>query len=279
VDTIEELSPSGAIVASVPVPRVGSTLRASIDANDTQRFVFTVDVSDACRVEVEYALFAQQQTVSQAGVFRNVSAGTLKLSFSVLGWNFTAADSTLRVRTSLSFAPGVESFSVSEDRSGFAVRTLPVPGQPLALVARVAMAGFGLVDDSVVVPVPFDVSLANGSLSVAVDVPRFRSSFRYDPDFAVTLEPAQDGDSASQPDLLPLLALIAVVMLPAFILLAAAVVATTVVVHRRRRLARTRSGMDASVQVTPADMSSSSRSSSFDAEASSSPSSSADERV
>lgn len=98
------------------------------------------------------------------------------------------------------------------------------------MVTKINLLRAGLVDNSTIVPIRYWLNSINSTstesqLDLVLEFPFFNSSIFYDPDFSVTLATidSQTDDSGSDRNLLPLLALIALII-PFTMLLLAAVV-------------------------------------------------------
>ena len=233
------------------------------------------------QLDIEYRFFAVEQTVTQDRVTHNVAPSAVKLSVALSGWNFTSPNNTLRLRSTLSFASLVESMSYETNKTNATITYPPSPQNngtetrnvvPLTTVevlcvpdplsglrmrTSVVLLTYGNVDNSsAAVPFGLTVALGNASsLDLSIDVPHFARSFRYDPDFSVSLDYAGEDrqDDSSSPDLLPLVAL-AALALPLGMLIVTVVGVSVACVYRRRAIRLTQTGIGAAVNVNVRDI-------------------------
>src|SRR5262249_31477591 len=104
---------------------------------------------------------------------------------------------------------------------------------------------FGIADNTTNTPITSYLNVTssatgNSSLDLVLELPHFRDSFSYDPDFSITLTGGSasgtgGGDGGSSTPLLPLLALIALILPLAFVLVATATAITACLVWRARK--------------------------------------------
>ena len=191
-------------------------------------------------MEVDYDIFATKSNLNSAGISFDVTPGTLKLSLTIDGWNFSSSSNHIRVQFIVNVQPSIT--SISETTSGNITTFTILSSNVLSTTIR--MLQFGVSDNSTIAPVDFYINTTsstsgdNSTIYLVLVLPYFNSSFHYDPDLSVTFLGGGGGDGGSSTDLYPLFALIAII--PIGLLMIAAVILAIFVVRKWlwRRLAR-----------------------------------------
>jgi len=138
-------------------------------------------------------------------------------------WNWQGINNTLRLHMSVHVTPAATSIPSSTfpalGGSGTITQYTIISGNNV-FSTKVNLIGYGVADE-VNTPVTFALNNPNNNCSVlalTMDFPYFVSGFLYDPDFSVTVDNSYgSGDGSSS--LLPLLALIALIFVPAALVL------------------------------------------------------------
>jgi hypothetical protein len=188
-------------------------------------------------VAILYTLYAVSTNVVSAGVSFQVPASTLKMEIDIAQWPFAMPTNRLLYKISLNIQPAVLSV-IQTNSSEFVIFTFNSVNQSTTIVR---LLRFGVVDGSGTGEVEISLLPTNDSSTFDVRMlfPQFASTFHYDPDFSVTLSTSNGsgggggGDGNSQ--LLPLIALAALIIPIMFILLAIGLLAVLVYKKRARR--------------------------------------------
>jgi len=157
---------------------------------------------------LDYFLFSQDLTLSNAGVSFNVQPSTVKLSLSLLGWKFQQRSANLTVHLFIDVIPTVTSFARQDttELTTFTLQSGDVSTTTLTLLR------FGIADNTTIAPVDFSLNLLNttsdsSNYELVLSLPHFQTSFVYDPDFSVTLVGSGGDGGSGGGSLLPLIAL------------------------------------------------------------------------
>jgi hypothetical protein len=183
-----------------------------------------------------------------------VQPGTVKFEVFLSQWNFTTPGASLRFHLSLQITPAVTSISEFSSSNGITTYSL-ISGS--SMVTKINLIGYGLIDNSTIAPVGFNLTTTgnNGSttyLDLTFDFPHFDSTFFYDPDFSVTLPDGSiksSDDSSSSPNLLPLLALLALVLVPSIFVVSSVVIAISIWIRLKRLQFETAQNLQGGVEV------------------------------
>lgn len=185
-------------------------------------------------LEADYTLFATAQNLSSANIPFQVTPGTLKLSLTLSRWNFNSTSTGLNILLNVNIQPAVTSITTLTTGN---ITTYTLFSSNI-LITRITLLHHGIADNRTIEPVGFSLNATtstpyNSSYVLVIRLPRFNSSFFYDPDFSVTLEGESGDGGSSGPGLLPLLALIALVI-PIAMVLVLCVVIVILAIKRRR---------------------------------------------
>ena len=177
---------------------------------------------------MQYTLFATPSNVTSAGLSFLVDPSTLKFEITIEDWPFLEQDHTLLLHLSLHISLGVSSITTTTSPSS----TTFILSSSNVLTTTINAIGQAIADDNNTVPigVSLNQTSSNGTLDLQLLLPHFNSSMHYDPDFGVTFE---GGGGGSSTNLLPLLALIALVI-PIGCFVVGAILLAWVVIRKRR---------------------------------------------
>jgi len=177
-------------------------------------------------------LYANSTTLNASSVSFLANNGSIKLSISIIGWNWTNPSNTLDLVCALNIQPVVTSSVTtftSPEMSGY---TLQSAGS--SYVTSVELLHFATLD-GIDTPITFD----QNATTLVFHFPHFDSSLYYDPNFSVVLgqggvSSGGDGGGGQSDHLLPLLALLALPIPVVLAMVAVAGVATIWIVRRHR---------------------------------------------
>jgi len=202
---IEEISPTGIVIQSVPFPSSGYDISYSSDPYFNQIVTFT---SSFPSLVVSYEL---------SSTFPN----PLALSLTISNWNWTNPLNTLLVHMIISLTPPVQFITMI---NGTGNTTFRISNDDGYMATNIITSSSGLAD-AVSVPVVvslFDYGEDNGTsvLGLVFAFPHFISSFIYvDTEISVTAEVMEPPGLGSGPsDLYALLALLGLVFIPLVII-------------------------------------------------------------
>jgi len=190
-----------------------------------------------------YDFFAVPSTINSAGISFNVNPGTLKLSLTIFGWNFSGPSNVIRIHITLAISPPVTTLLSAVNNN---ITTLNFLSSNV-LNTTINMLHFAVIDNTTIEEIGFslnDTSIPGSNAStydLQLDLPHFKTGFHYDPDFSVVLGSNGGGDGFSGDgngtNLLPLLALISLVI-PAFIFAVGLAAGIYFYFQKRRKIAQ-----------------------------------------
>ena len=159
--------------------------------------------------------------------------------------------SRLQVKLALNIKPAVISISqLAQNTTGNSTTFVL---QSSTLTTTINLLHFGVLDNRTATPISFflnDTTASasstspNSTLDLVLQLPHFNHSFSYDPDFSVSLAGGGGGATATlsgdggSSDLLPLVALAALVIIPGLCLCLGGIMLGIVIVKRRRLRAK-----------------------------------------
>jgi len=247
VGDIDQVSGNGTLVSSFPLPLVGYVVNQTTDSSNNEIFPFFLTVPGpgnlTRELELQYILFANDSTVTSAGISFPVARQALKLELFLTGaWASELAGNPadggfLRFSFQVEVKPPVMSMQtqITPELSIFILQ------QSGSEQTTVRLLNYAVVD-GINTPIHFNFTLietttTSSSYDLDLLFPPFTQGLLYDPDFSVTFgESASAGDGGggdSPPDLLPLLSLISLVI-PIAVVIAVVVTVVLVVIARRQ---------------------------------------------
>jgi len=165
-----------------------------------------------------------ESNLTNAGVSFLTNPSALKFQIGMKNWNWQGINNTLRLHMSVHVTPAATSIPSSTfpalGGSGTITQYTIISGNNV-FSTKVNLIGYG-VADGVNTPVSFALDNPNNNCSILalkMDFPYFASSFLYDPDFSVTVDNSFGSGGDGSSNQLPLLALIALIFVPAALIL------------------------------------------------------------
>ena len=178
---------------------------------------------------MKYTLYATATTLNSAGVTFVTNSSTMKFEIQLGSWNFVQPTNTLRLHMTVDVLPAITSDSMVQlgQITQFTLHSSNV------LTTTINVIGYGVADgNNTAVAATLDAS--SNPADLVMDFPHFTSTFIYDPDFSVTVQGSTaDGDGST--NLLPLLALIALVFVPGVLLLITVIIIAVVLFRKWRQ--------------------------------------------
>ena len=174
------------------------------------------------------------QAFESAGVNFTAQPSSLKMSITLNGWNFSSSNNHLVALFSLGSTPPPPITSMITSSSSDTETVTLLSSETLTTIRLLKYATVDGIDDVSVGITPSNDN-ALGTAQLSLQFPHFGSTLLYDPDFSVLVSP-NEGGGDGQPNLLGLIALVAVpVTIVVAICTVLVVVAAAFLMRRQRR--------------------------------------------